>query len=970
MCAMGKYKDVIANDECSGCPGGSNSSFGSDSVFDCVACPIGTYGTEQGCVDCPSNTTSPPASDRITNCTCLAGYAATVPGAACAPCSVGKYKLAGVGVCQNCPQHTVSVAAAANVSECLCINGFHGPGGGPCLKCPEGSYKDKAGGPCLMCSLGKYQNRSGQTSEADCTACGVGKYSITVGSRSEGSCIKCPAYSNAPQASIHQSNCTCNMGYTGADGSACSACPRGTYKAVRGSTGCVQCAEGKYGRIGGQETQSDCLDCLPFTYSSRGSGSITNCTCNSGYTGQGGGIPCLACLAGSYKDVNGSASCSLCAHGKYSTEKGEMSEATCSACPAHTFSGGGSSTVANCSCNVGYTGPDGGSCEACVAGTYKDVNGSAPCSLCAAGKYSTELGEIESGTCVHCPANSMSIAGSPALANCTCLVGHAGPDGGPCEPCAAGSYKDVNGSQACALCPQGTYSQEVAQESDTTCSACPVHSYSAEGSGVETNCSCNLGYSGPDGQDCFACAPGTFKSIRGSSECSPCGAGKYSAGKGEVAESVCSVCSTHTTSLQGSGAMSNCTCVQGYTHQDGQCVGCEPGKFKGTIGNAACDDCLENQFSAAGAINCTECPAKSIAPALSTAITDCKCSPGHFGPAGGVCQDCGPGKYTDTANNAACDDCAAGTYQSNAEATDCKACPDSNAISAEASEAKESCLCSAGYTGPNGGLCQACAAGTRKTAIGPAACVKCLVGTYVDTEGATACLNCPRNSSTAAEASTALTDCQCNAGYTGPDGGTCLACDAGKVKESQGSALCDDCLENQFSAAGAINCTECPAKSIAPALSTAITDCECSPGHFGPAGGVCQDCSPGKYTDTANNAACDDCTAGTYQSNAEATDCTTCSSGMGLTWPRQDLPRPWQGLGGPCRGPTTPSLANLVSRGLCMPRFPAKLLPRHQEITQQLSRAHRANHAATNAAKVLHDASACFLVIAMTRNLT
>ena len=43
-------------------------------------------------------------------------------------------------------------------------------------------------------------------------------------------------------------------------------------------------------------------------------------------------------------------------------------------------------TLQLCLCVSGYTGPDGGTCTACAAGTYKSVTGSAACTNCAAGK--------------------------------------------------------------------------------------------------------------------------------------------------------------------------------------------------------------------------------------------------------------------------------------------------------------------------------------------------------------------------------------------------------------------------------------------------------------------------------------------------------------------------------------------------------------------------------------------------------
>ena len=45
-------------------------------------------------------------------------------------------------------------------------------------------------------------------------------------------------------------------------------------------------------------------------------------------------------------------------------------------------------------------------------------------------------------------------------------------------------------------------------------------------------------------------------------------------------------------------------------------------------------------------------------------------------------------------------------------------------------------------------------------------------------------------------------DCACIAGYTGPNGGTCTACEEGKFKDSAGPAACSTCPGNSTSPAG------------------------------------------------------------------------------------------------------------------------------------------------------------------------
>ena len=45
-------------------------------------------------------------------------------------------------------------------------------------------------------------------------------------------------------------------------------------------------------------------------------------------------------------------------------------------------------------------------------------------------------------------------------------------------------------------------------------------------------------------------------------------------------------------------------------------------------------------------------------------------------------------------------------------------------------------------------------------------------------------------------------DCACIAGYTGPNGGTCTACEEGTYKDSPGPAACSTCPGNFTSPAG------------------------------------------------------------------------------------------------------------------------------------------------------------------------
>jgi hypothetical protein len=159
--------------------------------------------------------------------------------------------------------------------------------------------------------------------------------------------------------------------------------------------------------------------------------------CNAGYTGPDGG-----------KTEAGLSTCSPCQPGTYKTVVGSPA---CSVCVPHAHS---ILAATSCFCNAGYTGDAdeaGTRCSPCAGGTYKGVTGSAVCLVCAEGYYSEEA--AASVRCLRCANNSFSPAASSDASQCLCNVGYTGPDGGPCEACEAGKYKNVTGSDTCAHCP-------------------------------------------------------------------------------------------------------------------------------------------------------------------------------------------------------------------------------------------------------------------------------------------------------------------------------------------------------------------------------------------------------------------------------------------------------------------------------------------------------------------------------------
>jgi hypothetical protein len=155
--------------------------------------------------------------------------------------------------------------------------------------------------------------------------------------------------------------------------------------------------------------------------------------------------------------------------------------------PSNLTDIGAAAASLTCFCNIGSTGPDGGTCTECVAGKYKGETGSSWCSYCESGKYSEEVGSSNSSSCTTCPTNSSSAAGSPNLSSCVCNIGFWGSDGGMCTLCEAGQYKEVAGADPCIDCPAGKY-LETSGTFSSECIACPSGKVADNGSTSPSFC--------------------------------------------------------------------------------------------------------------------------------------------------------------------------------------------------------------------------------------------------------------------------------------------------------------------------------------------------------------------------------------------------------------------------------------------------------------------------------------------------
>ena len=271
---------------------------------------------------------------------------------------------------------------------------------------------------------------------------------------------------------------------------------------------------------------------------------------------------------------------------------------------------------------------------------------------------------------------------------CTrCVPGEIPPT---CQPCSAGKYLLAGANQ---------------------CSNCPSNADSPVRSTLLTQCVCNAGYSGTNGNTCTACAGGKYKTHSGSAICIDCPPFSNS----PLASTVITQCSCNVGYAGPAGG--TCAlpkCGAGSTGPDGGPCVCVAGKYKSNTGTAECMDCEAGKYSnVIGATSnlCQACRSNSVSAIASDEVTDCMCNAGWTGSGGDEpCSACIAGTYKSSIGSEACENCIAGTYSDTLGSVTsdvCRDCP-SNSDAAEASDGPVHCICNAGFSGVRGEPCTQC----------------------------------------------------------------------------------------------------------------------------------------------------------------------------------------------------------------------------------------------------------------------
>lgn len=357
----------IANEQCV-CDGGYHGDLGGE----CTPCAANWFCAGGRANLCPYYTVSSNLSSKITDCTCEPGFWSTSGNSPCSMCPAGFYCPGGT-VKTECPEPGENLTiwwtniGAKSSSECNWT-------GTPPDQCPDGTYNgtttttEPPGSDVLRRAL----------DYSVCLPCPANSFCTG------GAILPCPGNSSSVQGMPIAEACQCNPGYYGAPGEACAECEADSY-------------------CDGARNYS----CPLNSKSPRLSTAVTFCSCPAAYSGADG-TACIPCQAGSWCDDGASTDCHDDSDSAYM-----------------------SSAVTSCICDAGFTGDDGvDPCNGCINGTYKTSNGSDMCTLCRAGTWSWLVEAINNETCVECPLNSDSVAGSHDIAECKCKAGYTGSDGG------------------------------------------------------------------------------------------------------------------------------------------------------------------------------------------------------------------------------------------------------------------------------------------------------------------------------------------------------------------------------------------------------------------------------------------------------------------------------------------------------------------------------------------------------------
>lgn len=854
-CTSDQYESIscttTTNRECTNCMscgiGQYRSGCGGTSPGSCENCPSGQYNdgsSNSGCIACT------PA--------CGSGYYETgactsttnrVCSACTSPCGSGFWESTACTattnrVCTACllcpPGSTMTGCSGSSAGVCKADPGYSGGDIGGFDATNYNSLNCATPGTCgsyQACSPGTYKTNSGNFPCEPCPTCLENQYLSACHPISGGVCQSCPGGYSSPPGSLQSSDCTLCLESTIENPTSCdNLCQAPAGYVISSDGNLLKCPEGSYNS---GTTFLTCTACPAGKTSKPGATAESDCECKKGFFLSSSTSTCEACQPGTYKEFHGNHACEDCPDASTSLHSGaddivdclclpdyepdwrgdcqpcsgssvkhSTGDELCITCAANqTLSPDLPHQQSSCLCDEGFTGTHTG-CTPCPQGSYKDTKGSTDCISCA--------GHATTPT-----------AASTNISQCACegpmwVPSQTGPDevGGSCQaacgpgetahnnvciPCSEGTYKSVQGLQACTDCADPRNSSPPGATNAGHCS-CPKGQIALGGNFVEIVSVGNLtDVSTVDcGSSSQACTIDMQANQRlGSVVLTGSGHQHISITTNGINVFVCTTdCDKflgepiRLAPITGNTQISTTSGQLTLSLYNGrEAVFSESAPWMN--GNKARSLIMSRRLR----------PGDVILDSTSLVLTPNACIECIKGM---ICKqyitewvtECPAGKYTETGLK--CSNCEAGKSSpaGSQYITDCVSCP----AGKSAGVGQECSQCPAGKFADSGQVCSNCAEGKSSPAgsLYSSDCVNCTAGQSA--AAGQACSTCPAGKY--AEAGQVCSNC--TAGMSSPAGSQystdCVNCLAGKYSLA---GNCTDCTDNSKSAAGADSCTSC-----------------------------------------------------------------------------------------------------------------------------------------------------------------
>jgi hypothetical protein len=315
----------------------------------CIPCPANTYRTinsigEDGCRSCPPNETTH-GRVNTTKCSCIAGFIRKQDNI-CEPCQAGIYCTPCVEG-YTCPQEGVIITpcfrnstsppGSTSMDNCSCLSGlvslhrssdrsnrYCAPvpptaifnpviGRVECKRGWTAQWKDEQLIGCYLCPLGKYAQEdpgSSNITTTNCIACPLGSYSGTLDAI--GNCTLCP-YPQTTQriGSTSPEDCGCPPPTTMSSQKKCEGCVKDQYLSP---------------------LTKKCEYCPLFSIAKVGATSASDCICIPGYYLDTTKLVCMPCELGKYSSHASNGNCRNCPRGSTTSDIGSKTILDCNVC--------------------------------------------------------------------------------------------------------------------------------------------------------------------------------------------------------------------------------------------------------------------------------------------------------------------------------------------------------------------------------------------------------------------------------------------------------------------------------------------------------------------------------------------------------------------------------------------------------------------------------------------------------------